>query len=108
MGCPSSRSKRGSEGTVDLTGANHFLRVGGATAPDLRAELVNHIRELSGDQMCNVRGNPLFLFAVVRILLNALAAMHSAWCTKQTLTPLQVVAYPTQVDNFRSAWEALT
>lgn len=69
-------------GTVDLTGANYFLRIREPPEPDLRTELVAHLETVQGGHTATFNGTPLRLSAVVRILLNALASMHSLWSLK--------------------------
>ena len=91
---------------MDLTGARLFLDACEESSA-LREKFVKKLEEAAPDHTSRYNGQPLKTFAVVRILLGALTALHSLWRCKTLLTPPQLAAYKASVDRFRLAWVGL-
>ena len=75
--------------------------------PPLREKFFKRLQHFAPDHMAQYNGNPVKNFAAVRILVNALAGLHTLWRTKTPLTSAQLNLYADLTTRFRLAWSGL-
>ena len=90
------------KGTVDLTGAKVFLQ----DAAGHKA-LVDLVERFTPNKTVDVAGRPIRTHVCIRLLLRSLSSMYTVWSSPHLLSIPDLVAYQTNLDNFRQFWLSL-